>query len=52
MEMAGRDMIDYMSELFCEIGLSLSSSAKREIVRGMKEKLCYVAEDYEADMKK
>lgn len=33
-------------------GLSVCTSADREIVRNIKETLCYVAADYEAEMKK
>jgi hypothetical protein len=32
-----------MVKLVGEVGLSLASSAEREIARDMKEKLCYVA---------
>ena len=38
--------------LLTERGHSLSTSAEREIVRSAKERLCYVALDYDAEMKK
>jgi len=51
MEIAGRVLTDYMQKLLLENGESLTSSAELEIVRDIKEKLCYVAENYEAQRK-
>jgi len=51
-DLAGRDLTSYLQKLLNEVGLNFSSSAELEIIKVIKEKHCYVALDYEAELKK
>lgn len=50
-DMAGRDITDYLGKLLQEIGQNFSSSGDWDLIRSIKEKICYVASDFEAEMK-
>jgi len=49
MEIAGRCLTEYLQKLLLEAGHSFTSAAEIQIVRDIKEQLCYVAQNFDEE---
>lgn len=45
--LAGRDVTNELTQKLSNKGIQINTSSERDIIKTVKEKLAYVAEDYE-----
>lgn len=51
LNLAGKDLTEYMAKLLDENGQRFNTTAEKEIIKEIKEKSCYIALDYEEELK-
>jgi actin-related protein len=51
MLLAGNDLNGYLLKMLAENGVQLAKTTEQEVVREIKEKMCYVATDFEQELR-
>ena len=46
MKLAGNDLTDYLLIMLAQLGMNFSKATEFEVVKDIKEKLCYIAIDF------
>ena len=50
--LAGRDLTTWMQKILKDNNYNFDTTAEKEIVREMKEKVCFVSQNYQEDLEK
>ena len=51
LDLAGDDLTEYLTKILNECGYSFNTAADCDVVKGIKEKLCYVPTDSDKELK-